>query len=76
MAMGPAKTSKKTSSNSKVGGFFRKIKEEIKLVTWPTKDEVIKSTTTVIMVTIIVGVCVYAADRLFGAGFRTFILKQ
>lgn len=76
MAMGPAKTSKKSSPNSKVGGFLSKIREEIKLVTWPTKDEVIKSTTTVIMVTIIVAICVYAADNLFGAGFRTFILKQ
>lgn len=60
---------------TKVGQFFRGIKEEINLISWPNRDEVVKSTITVLTVTAIVAVLVFGADQLFGAGLKQFLLK-
>ncbi len=42
--------------------FFTDVIEEMKKVTWPTKDEAIKMTITVIIATVIVGIYVGGLD--------------
>ena len=43
-------------------GFFREVRDELKKVTWPTRDETIKMTVAVIITTVSVGVYVGSID--------------
>lgn len=63
------------ASTSRIGQFFRGIKDEINLITWPKRDEVVQSTITVLTTTAIIAVLVFAADQLFAAGLKQFLLK-
>ncbi len=45
-----------------IPAFFTDVIEEMKKVTWPTKDEAIKMTITVIIATVIVGIYVGGLD--------------
>lgn len=46
----------------KFGNFFDEIKQELKKVTWPTRDEVLESTTVVITTTLIMAAFVGVID--------------
>lgn len=48
-----------------VSNFFGEVKKELMLVTWPTRDEVIKLTLTVFLVSGILGAYVGGLDYLF-----------
>jgi preprotein translocase SecE subunit len=63
------------SNPSRIGQFFRDIKEEINLISWPNRDEVVKSTITVLTTSIIVAILVFGADQLFTVGLKQFLLK-
>ncbi len=43
-------------------GFFREVRDELKKVTWPTRDETIKMTVAVIITTVVVGIYVGSID--------------
>jgi preprotein translocase subunit SecE len=45
--------------------FFREVRLELSKVTWPTRDEVVKLTLTVFLVSGILGVYVGGLDYLF-----------
>ncbi len=45
--------------------FLKEVKTELKKVQWPTKDEVIKLTLIVIVISIAVGVYIGAMDFIF-----------
>lgn len=47
---------------SKFKGFFKEIAQELKKVVWPTKDQLIKNTVTVITVCIIIGIIIWVFD--------------
>lgn len=48
-----------------IGSFFSEVKKELMLVTWPTRDEVVKLTLTVFLVSGILGAYVGGLDYLF-----------
>ena len=67
---------------SKVGGFFagiakffREIKVELKKVIWPSFSQVRNNTGVVIVCILIVGVCIWILDTLFGWGITNFVSK-
>lgn len=48
---------------------------ELDRVDWPSKDKVMTSAYTVVVVSIFVGVYLWAADWLFAKGFAYFFMK-
>ncbi|MEN9407449.1 MAG: hypothetical protein RLZZ455_665 [Candidatus Parcubacteria bacterium] len=54
--------------------FIQQTREELRQVKWPTRDEVIRLTSIVIIVSVIVGVYVGGLDFLFTKTME-FILK-
>jgi len=48
--------------------FFRDTALEMKKVTWPTKNEVVGTTTVVIVSTIVFALFLWGCDELFGRG--------
>lgn len=58
---------KKESRFKKMGKFFRDIKSELKLVTWPTKEQTIKLTGAVIAFVIIFGAITGAFDYVISS---------
>lgn len=61
---------------NKITQFFKEIRIELPLITWPKREDVVKSTTTVVIFSVIVSVCILVADYIFKFGFDKFILKQ
>ncbi len=54
--------------------FLKEVREELNKVVWPSREQTIKLTTVVILVTIVVGVFIGGLDFLL-AKFATLILK-
>ncbi|HJW73834.1 MAG TPA: preprotein translocase subunit SecE [Geothrix sp.] len=48
---------------------------ELDRVDWPTKDKVMSSAYTVVVVSVFVGIYLWAADWLFAKGFAYFFMK-
>jgi len=63
---GKAKPVKKDSLLAEVSAEFKKI-------VWPTRRELVKQTTTVIVVALMFGVIIFAMDSVFGFGINSFI---
>ena len=45
--------------------FLKEVRDELKKVVWPTRDEVIRLTTIVILVSVLVGVFLGGMDYIF-----------
>jgi len=45
-------------------GFFKGVKSELKKVVWPTKDQLIKSTTMVILLVVVFAVVILGFDMI------------
>ncbi len=50
------------SKNSKFTGFFKDIYQELKKVTWPTREQLIRNTITVLTVCVIIGIIIWMFD--------------
>ena len=46
-------------------GFVKGVKSELKKVVWPTKEQLIKSTTMVILLVVVFAVIILGLDMLF-----------
>jgi len=44
------------------GRWFREMKSELKKIVWPTKETVVKNTGTVLLCSLIIGVCIWLFD--------------
>ena len=44
------------------GTWFREMKSELKKVTWPNKKTVLKNTGTVLLCSLLIGVCIWIFD--------------
>lgn len=53
--------------------FFRQIWDELKLVVWPTRNEVIRLTTIVILLSIILGLYIGGLDYVFTTAVETLL---
>ncbi len=47
---------------SRFTGFFKEIFQELKKVVWPTREQLVKNTVTVITVCIIIGILIWFFD--------------
>lgn len=54
--------------------FLKEVREELKKVVWPTRDEVIRLTTVVIIVSVIVGIFLGGIDYIL-TNLLTLIVK-
>lgn len=72
---GTRKTEKaaKTKAEKKKNSFFRSLKAEFNRVVWPDKDRVIKETTAVVIVTVILGAVIALLDFLIKLGLDQII---
>lgn len=50
------------SKRSKFTGFFKDIYQELKKVTWPTREQLIRNTITVLTVCAIIGIIIWMFD--------------
>ena len=66
----PQKTEK---TEEKKAGFFRSLKAEFKRIIWPDKDTVVKETTAVVVVTVILGVIIALLDFVIKTGLDKII---
>ena len=46
----------------KKGSFFKEVKDELKKVTWTSKEELIFSTKIVVIATVVFGLAIYVVD--------------
>lgn len=44
------------------GAWFREMKSELKKVTWPNRKTVVKNTGTVLLCSLLIGVCIWIFD--------------
>lgn len=66
----PQKTEK---TAKKKGGFFKTFKAEFKRIIWPDKDSIIKETTAVVVVTVILGAIIALLDFVIKLGLDKII---
>ena len=57
----------------KIGGFFSESKQELAKVNWPTRDELLDSTTLVIVVTFLMSIFIFIIDLILGFLIRIAI---
>ncbi len=56
--------------------FFKEVREELKKVVWPSKEEVIRLTGVVVLVSALVGLYLGGADFILTKLFEVFILRR
>ncbi len=54
------------SSKSGISAFFAGVKAEFGKIMWPTKDDILKQTTAVVVISVIVGAIIAVFDYAFG----------
>ena len=69
----PQKTAKTEKTAKKKGGFFKSLKAEFKRIIWPDKEKVIKETTAVVIVTILLGAIIALLDFAIKFGLDKII---
>ncbi|WP_022765111.1 preprotein translocase subunit SecE [Butyrivibrio sp. XPD2006] len=55
---------------SKIGAFFKGVKAEFARIIWPTRDDVIKQTTAVVVVSVIACALIALLDYAFEYGMN------
>lgn len=58
------RTSKLENARKRFVKFFKDIRNELKKVIWPTRDQLINNTATVLMVCFLVGVIIWVSDEV------------
>ena len=61
---------------SSINQFLKETRQELDKVTWPTKEETVKLTQTVIIVTVVFALYLGALDYLFTEALNLLILKS
>ena len=62
-----------TEKKPKKKNFFKGVRQEFKKITWPTKEDVVKQSVVVTLITLVVALLIAAIDLGFkyGIGFLT-----
>ena len=60
-------------TQTKKTGFFSRVKAEFKKIIWPTKKDVAKQTTAVVVVSVILGLIIALLDMVFKYGINFLI---
>jgi preprotein translocase subunit SecE len=53
-----------------MGAYLRDVRGEMKKVTWPSKDDMIKTTIAVIVISLFFGVYLFGVDFIFARIFQ------
>ncbi|MBR1744034.1 MAG: preprotein translocase subunit SecE [Lachnospiraceae bacterium] len=69
----PKKTEKTAKTDKKKGGFFKALKGEFHRVVWPDRDTIVKETTAVVVVTVILGAVIALLDFVIRLGIDKII---
>lgn len=59
-----------TAVGKRTAGFFRDARTEVRKVVWPTRDETVRTTLTVFIIVVIVGIMLWLFDMLLSWLFR------
>ena len=70
-----AKVSKLEKAGRSSGKLFREIRSELKKVIWPTREQLVNYTFTVLAACLAIGVIIWVADFLFGRAYQ-FVLGK
>ncbi|MFA5368949.1 MAG: preprotein translocase subunit SecE [Candidatus Paceibacterota bacterium] len=62
-------------SSNTIGNFFGDVLTEIKKITWPTRQEAIKYTITVIVVSLVISLILALFDSGFSILLQKFVIK-
>ena len=57
---------KMAAAGKRVARFFKDIRSELKKVIWPTKEQLFKSTVSVLLICLIIGAVIWISDGLLG----------
>ena len=57
----------------RITGFFQDVRAEMQKVTWPTRDELIGSTSVVLMTMLIISIFVGIADTICSTALRLLL---
>lgn len=65
--------SAKSEKKSKIAGFYNGVKSELKKITWPDKEDLLKQSIAVTAISIVVGVIIAVLDFAlqYGVDFLT-----
>lgn len=61
-----ARTSKLVNARKRFVRFFKDIRNELKKVIWPTRNQLINNTVSVLMVCLLVGGIIWVSDAILG----------
>ena len=61
-----ARTSKLANAGKKAAKFFKDIRNELKKVIWPTKEQLINNTLTVLMLCLLICAVLWLSDAVLG----------
>ena len=64
------------AKNKKKGNFFKETWSELKKVHWPTKQTVVKYTLVVLVFVAIMGILVWAVDKVFDVGVSALVDQE
>lgn len=70
-----AKVSRVDKARKGTTKFFREIRSELKKVIWPTKEQLMRNTITVLFTCLLIGGVIWIADLVFGQAFK-FVLEK
>ena len=73
MAVPETASTNETTTVGKITGFINDSKEELKKVTWPTRQELFLNTIVVLVAVILVAVCIWVADSIFSVLIRAVL---
>ena len=60
-------------AKKKRGTWFREMKSELKKVTWPNKETVLKNTGTVLLCSLLIGACIWIFDAVSVLAVNTLV---
>ncbi|MEN8223374.1 MAG: preprotein translocase subunit SecE [Acidobacteriota bacterium] len=64
---------KKKNLFNRIGEFLTEVKGELKKVTWPTKNDLVKTTIAVLVSSFIFGVFLFVVDMIFSRVINSII---
>ncbi|WP_026661007.1 preprotein translocase subunit SecE [Butyrivibrio sp. AC2005] len=56
----------KTAQESKVSSFIKGVKAEFNKIMWPSREDITKQTTAVVIISVIIGALIAVFDYAFG----------
>lgn len=69
------KISRLRNTQKGISKFLREIRSELKRVIWPSREQLVNNTLTVLLACLVVGIIIWVADVVLGFAFRSFLQR-